>query len=77
MSEEAKKIIKIIDQGHLPPLSQSTNGATAFSTNGIQSSQRDLNKTTYGLQSINEGLERRNKIFHLFSHNYSFNFIFS
>lgn len=57
MSKETKEIIKIVGQGHLPPLSQSTKGTTTSSTNGTQDSQRGLNKTTFGLQNLNEGLE--------------------
>lgn len=57
MSTETKEIIKTVGQGHLPPLSQTTKETTTSSTNGTQDSQRGLDKTTFGLQNLNEGLE--------------------
>lgn len=48
MSEEAKKIIDTIKQGKLPPLNTT-------STKGTQSSQRGIDHSTFGLQTLNEG----------------------
>ena len=61
MSEETKKIISAVKQGHLPPLYQSSDSLSNSSTNGIENSQRGLDRTTFGLQSLNEGLEINTK----------------
>lgn len=47
MSEEAKKIIQTIKQGKLPPLNTTVS-------KGTQSSQRGIDHSTFGLQTLNE-----------------------
>lgn len=49
MSEEAKKTIETIKQGKLPPLN-TTN------LKGTQTSERGIDHSTFGLQSLNENL---------------------
>lgn len=51
MSEEAEKIIQTIKQGSLPSL-------TINNDKGTQSSQRGIDHTTFGLQSLNEKAQR-------------------
>lgn len=51
MSEEAEKVIQTIKQGSLPSL-------TINNDKGTQSSQRGIDHTTLGLQSLNENAQR-------------------
>lgn len=51
MSEEAKKIIDAVQNGNLPPLPSSN------SSSENQGDQYGINKTTFGLQPLNEGVE--------------------
>lgn len=53
MSEDAKKTIETIQKGKLPPLNIPTPKDT-IKTKGTQSSQRGLDRTTFGLQYLNE-----------------------
>lgn len=58
MSEDAKNTINAIKSGNLPPINNS-NGDQRV---GIGTSQRGLDRTTFGLQTISEGTRiRRNK----------------
>ena len=50
MSEDAKKTIKIIQGGKLPPLNTSNS-------QGTELSQRGIDHSTYGLQTLNEDLK--------------------
>ena len=49
MSEDAKKTIETIKSGKLPPLNTSNS-------QGTQLSQRGIDHSTYGLQTLNEDL---------------------
>ena len=53
MSDEAKEVIQTVNQGHLPPLPP-INGSPS---KGTQVSQKGLNVSKYGLQSIKEGTQ--------------------
>ena len=50
MSEDSKKTIETIKSGKLPPLNTSNS-------KGTELSQRGIDHSTYGLQSLNEGLQ--------------------
>lgn len=52
-SKEAKDIITSLKNGVLPPLI-TPQSDTCTKTNGVEASQRGLEKTTFGLQSITE-----------------------
>ena len=54
MSEEAKKIISSIDKGVLPPLKSQPKNTSS----GLEVSKRGLDRTTFGLQTLNEHIDR-------------------
>ena len=57
MSEEAKNIIASVDKGILPPL----NVQLKNTSSGIETSKRGLDRTTFGLQTLNEQVDRSKK----------------
>ena len=60
MSDEAKNVIKSLQNGTLPPLKTQPTSTTTNS-HGIDNSQRSgLDATKFGLQTINEGVNYGN-----------------
>ncbi|WP_178666699.1 hypothetical protein [uncultured Eubacterium sp.] len=58
MSEDAKNTINAIKSGNLPPINKSNSNQSV----GIGTSQRGLDRTTFGLQTISEETKiKRNK----------------
>ena len=57
MSEEAKKIIASVDKGVLPPLKVQPKNTSS----GLDVSKRGLDRTTFGLQTLNEHIDRSKK----------------
>ena len=57
MSEEAKNIIASVDKGILPPL----NVQPKNTSSGIETSKHGLDRTTFGLQTLNEQVDRSKK----------------
>lgn len=55
MSDEAKNIINTVNNGELPVIPLATDALTK----GLQSSQRGIDKSTFGLQNLSEGLKNK------------------
>lgn len=56
MSQDAKETINAIKSGNLPPLNDTNNSAT-----GLETNQRGIDSTNFGLQTITEGKKTNNK----------------
>lgn len=53
MTDQANEILQMLQNGSLPDLNaNSTNTGT-----GIDTSQRELGESNFGLQTLNEGVE--------------------
>lgn len=57
MSDSAEKIITSLQNGKLPPLKTQKAKESTQGASGIQTSQRGLELTKFGLQSITEKAE--------------------
>ena len=57
MSDEAKNIIASVEKGILPPLKTQPKNTSS----GIETSKRGLDRTTFGLQTLNEQVDRSKK----------------
>lgn len=57
MSDKANEILKSLQNGSLPNLKTNTNSTNA----GVDTSQRGIDRTTFGLQTLNEGANPNQK----------------
>ena len=60
MSKDAKETINAIKSGNLPPINNNSDN----STSGLETNQRGIDRTNFGLQTITEGqkINRKKKI---------------
>ena len=58
MKDSAEEFVNAINEGKLPPIPSNSNST---SNNGIQTSERGLSNSTFGLQSLNESFDSNKK----------------